>query len=85
MGEIAEGIVEGFQCSHCGICFEDPHGYPVLCKDCFLEQRKHGKPIIPEATLPERPATTDPYGFSRSAFAFGYYIQAKWHNDGGSR
>jgi len=31
---IAEDIILGFQCSWCGVCFKDEHGYPVLCKDC---------------------------------------------------
>lgn len=39
MGEIAEGMINGFQCSHCGVCFEQEHGYPVLCTDCYEKQR----------------------------------------------
>jgi hypothetical protein len=35
MGEIADDMVNGFQCSHCGVCFEREHGYPVLCHDCY--------------------------------------------------
>lgn len=34
MGQIAEDIQEGFQCSWCGQCFEKEHGYPVLCFAC---------------------------------------------------
>jgi hypothetical protein len=34
MGEIANDMLEGFMCSNCGICFEQPHGYPVLCEEC---------------------------------------------------
>lgn len=34
---IHDDIVSGFQCSHCGVCFEDEHGYPVLCESCFKE------------------------------------------------
>lgn len=35
MGQIADDMVAGFQCSHCGICFEAAHNYPVLCRECF--------------------------------------------------
>lgn len=34
MGEIADDTIDGFMCSWCGQCFEDEHGYPVVCKDC---------------------------------------------------
>lgn len=39
MGQIADMIVNGEMCSHCGICFEEEHGYPVLCDNCFKEQQ----------------------------------------------
>ena len=32
---IADDIVCRFKCSWCGICFEEEHGYPVACKDCW--------------------------------------------------
>ena len=35
MGEIADDMVEGWTCSHCGMFFGEPHGYPVLCHECF--------------------------------------------------
>ena len=35
---IAEDILDGSQCSHCGVCFVEEHGSPVLCDDCFAEQ-----------------------------------------------
>lgn len=37
MGEIADQIVEGSQCSHCGVNFKNAHGYPVLCDFCWDE------------------------------------------------
>lgn len=37
---LADDVVSGFQCSHCGVCFQHEHGYPVLCHDCW----KHAKP-----------------------------------------
>jgi len=45
MGEIAEDMIEGCCCAHCGIYFEEAHGYPVLCKHCFnteTEQERAG-------------------------------------------
>ena len=38
MGDISDDIVDGFQCSWCGVCFEQEHGYPVVCKDCGDDQ-----------------------------------------------
>ena len=35
MGEAADDMIEGFTCSWCGIYFEQPHGYPVLCRRCY--------------------------------------------------
>jgi hypothetical protein len=35
MGEIAELIITGEQCSLCGIEFIESHGYPVVCEHCF--------------------------------------------------
>lgn len=35
MGEIAEDMIEGACCSICGQYFEDEHGYPVACEECF--------------------------------------------------
>ena len=40
MGEIADDMVEGFSCSHCGVYFKQSHGYPVLCHDCYDEETK---------------------------------------------
>jgi len=37
MGEIADDIINGKQCSLCGICFVEEHGFPVVCKSCWLE------------------------------------------------
>ena len=43
MGEIAGDIIDGSMCSWCGIYFKEPHGYPVVCKEC-------GK-SVPDRTL----------------------------------
>jgi len=37
MGEIADDIINGKQCSFCGICFEEEHGFPVACDSCWKE------------------------------------------------
>jgi hypothetical protein len=41
MGEIANDILDGEYCSWCGQYFDDAHGYPVLCQDCY----KNSKPF----------------------------------------
>ena len=35
MGEIADDMVNGACCSHCGVYFTEEHGYPVLCHSCY--------------------------------------------------
>lgn len=35
MGEIAEDTIYGLCCSHCGTYFEEEHGHPVLCPNCY--------------------------------------------------
>jgi len=40
---IADDMIDGLTCSHCGQYFADPngpgtlyaHGYPVLCDECY--------------------------------------------------
>jgi hypothetical protein len=49
MGQTADDAVEGFACSHCGTYFEEPHGYPVLCKGCHAESDSE----LPQATNAE--------------------------------
>lgn len=51
MGQMTDDIIDGFMCSHCGICFEEEHGYPVLCEDCHKEDK--GQSDIPKATIEE--------------------------------
>lgn len=48
MGEMADDMIEGYSCSGCGIYFEEDHGYPVKCGDCW---DKHS--TCPKATHPE--------------------------------
>ena len=40
MGEIADDVVNGACCSHCGIYFIKEHGYPVLCHSCYDSETK---------------------------------------------
>ena len=59
MGEIAEDMIEGETCSHCGCFFEEAHGYPVICKSCWnnlseskkREAKKNGLQPALEETL----------------------------------
>lgn len=43
MSDIADAIMEGCQCSWCGIWFEKAYGYPVICKDCWKNAMKDYK------------------------------------------
>lgn len=43
MGQIADDMINGFQCSWCGVCFEGEHGYPVACHSCWREAMKDPK------------------------------------------
>lgn len=45
MGQIADDIINGLQCSFCGVCFENEHGYPVACCDCWNDQCELPKAI----------------------------------------
>jgi hypothetical protein len=51
MGELADDMLDGFSCSYCGIYFQSPHGYPVLCRDC-KEDAEPDDPLQ-KATHPE--------------------------------
>ena len=44
MGDISEDIRSGFQCSECGTCFNEEHGFPVLCAGCFYDYPKGRAP-----------------------------------------
>jgi len=35
MGEVADAMIDGSCCAICGQYFENDHGYPVACKDCW--------------------------------------------------
>jgi len=53
MGEIADDMIDGSSCSHCGIYFEDSHSYPVLCHNCFDTSTPKERAGIQRATEKE--------------------------------
>ena len=53
MGQIADDMINGLSCSHCGIYFDGEHGYPVLCKDCFNLETKEERFGLQEAYIKE--------------------------------
>jgi len=40
VGQNADDMVEGFVCAWCGQYFEQSHGYPVLCRECWKDASK---------------------------------------------
>ena len=40
MGEMADDMIDGAACELCGMYFEEEHGYPVICKDCWKDLTK---------------------------------------------
>lgn len=61
MGEIAEDMVNGLQCSLCGVCFEEEHGYPVVCDSCWKESEH-----VPQIYKGKVVALMTPEGFQRA-------------------
>ncbi len=53
MGEIADSMIAGETCSHCGTMFEEEHGYPVLCTACYEFETEEERAGIPKATIKE--------------------------------
>jgi len=52
MGQIADDMVDGLTCSHCGQFFSDEHGYPVLCWECFDEETPAERAGLQRAIYP---------------------------------
>lgn len=50
MGQIADDMSEGACCSGCGMYFEDDHGFPVLCFDCWANTSEQECRKIQRAT-----------------------------------
>ncbi len=53
MSEITEDMVDGLICSHCGIYFLKPHGYPVLCEDCYSDETKEERAGLQKTSIKE--------------------------------
>ena len=53
MGEMADDLIEGACCSLCSVYFENPHGYPVACKDCWSMLDKNERKSFQKATEAE--------------------------------
>lgn len=53
MSELTDDVLTGRMCSTCGIMFVKSHGYPVLCKYCYMLD-KLARRQTPTAT-PELP------------------------------
>jgi hypothetical protein len=54
VAEIAEDIMVGLCCAHCGVYFVKAHGHPVLCADCWpcagdVDKKMHSKATEEEA------------------------------------
>ena len=50
---IAQDMIDGFCCQLCGVYFEEEHGYPVLCEDCYKSLTDKEKEDYQLATYPE--------------------------------
>lgn len=48
MGEIANDMIDGACCAFCGVYFEEEHGYPVACNDCWDKECGYQKAINDE-------------------------------------
>jgi len=53
MSEMSDELLEGACCSHCGIYFDDIHGYPVLCHSCYDSETKAERAGLQRATEKE--------------------------------
>jgi hypothetical protein len=55
VGQYADDLICGFQCQWCGVCFEDEHGWPVVCDSCGEDQTdaELDKLALQRATLKE--------------------------------
>ncbi len=53
MGQIADDMINGLCCSHCGNYFEEEHGYPVLCESCYGSETEEERTGIQKAYIEE--------------------------------
>jgi len=38
-----KAVLNGECCASCGIYFNEPHGFPVLCNHCYTEDSNYGR------------------------------------------
>ena len=50
---MGEDAIDGLCCSHCGVYFEEEHGYPVLCRSCYEGETEEERAGMPMAFLKE--------------------------------
>lgn len=50
---IAEMMIEGKQCSWCGIMFTEEHGYPVICENCYANSTEYERVGLQKAEYEE--------------------------------
>lgn len=57
MGELADMMINGLLCQHCGVLMDDEEepGYPRDCPDCAREERKIKKIKYKKGSLPASP------------------------------
>lgn len=55
MGDIADDVISGFQCTWCGVCFQKEHGWPVVCFSCGkgVKKKELEKYGLQQATIKE--------------------------------
>ena len=53
MDEQEEMVLNGEQCSWCGVMFDGEHGYPVVCRDCWKDAKTSERKGVQKATLRE--------------------------------
>jgi len=50
---IAQDMIDGLCCQLCGVYFEEEHGYPVVCEDCYNSLTDKEKEDFSIAIYPE--------------------------------
>ena len=63
MSAIADDMLNGWQCSLCGVCFEEEHGYPVVCRSCWNDSAH-----VPQMFEGQVFAMMTPEGFQQATY-----------------
>jgi len=53
MGEMADALIDGEQCSHCGVMFKEAHGHEILCHGCYDSETPAERAGIQRAYIEE--------------------------------